>query len=214
MSEVVSSSKKLKNGEFIKALEDVRVPLLVLDQKWHHLFDGIEKTKEMKQWEQRVNDLLKLQGKLNSDLKDLKKVKQGLMNDIVDNMDDGSAKDEKLRQKKMDENRRLIDEVNQKMEEMEDQLLELPKELDEANKTLMLYSMDVCYRKLRTNAEEIENIGNWIKKIKIELKKNIIIKQVNEQKNEEIYSYMHDVLGPKAIDVFDLKYEEDGEVIS
>ena len=38
-------------------------------------------------------------------------------------------------------------------------------------------------------------------------------KQADEQKNEEIYAYMHDILGAKAIDVFDLKYEEDGEVL-
>lgn len=207
-------TSKLENGEFVKALEDVKVPLLVLDEKWHHLFVGIGKTKEVSEWESKVNDLLKLQGKLNQDLKDLKKLKTNLMNSIVDNMDDGSSNgNEALRQKKMDENKRLIDEINVKMEDAEDQLLDIPRDLDEANKMLMIYSMDLCYKKLRTNAAEIEEIGSWIKRIRIELKKNIIIKQADEQKNEEIYTYMHAILGPKMLDVFDLKYEEDGEVL-
>jgi len=207
-------TSKLENGEFVKALEDVKVPLLVLDEKWHHLFVGVGKSKEVAEWETKVNDLLKLQGKLNQDLKDLKKLKTNLMNSIVDNMDDGSSDGNgALRQKKMEENKRLIDEINVKMEEAEDQLLDIPRSLDEANKMLMIYSMDLCYKKLRTNAAEIEEIGTWIKRIRVELKKNIIIKQADEQKNEEIYTYMHAILGPKMLDVFDLKYEEDGEVL-
>ena len=207
-------TSKLENGEFVKALEDIKVPLLVLDEKWHHLFVGVGKSKEVTEWENKVNELLKLQGKLNQDLKDLKKLKSNLMNSIVDNMDDGnSSGNEALRQKKMDENKRLIDEINVKMEEAQDQLLDVPRSLDEANKMLMIYSMDLCYKKLRSNAAEIEEIGTWIKRIRVELKKNIIIKQADEQKNEEIYTYMHAILGPKMLDVFDLKYEEDGEVL-
>lgn len=204
---------QIDKDSFAKALTDIKVPLLVLDEKWHHLFHGIKKTQELIDSETKVNDLLKLQGKLNTEIKELKKAKQSLMNNIVDNMDE-SASDSSSRQKKMDENKRLIDEINLKIDDIEDQLLDLPKELDIANKTLMIYSMDICYRKLRDNAVAIEEIGNWIKKIRKELKRNIIIKQTNEAKNEEIYSYMHDILGPTAIDIFDLKFEEDGEVIS
>ncbi len=205
---------KLENGEFAKALNNIKVPLLVLDEKWHHLLAGMKKTKEIKEWEQKVGDLLKLQGKLNQDLKDLKKVKNSLMDNIVDNMDEDSASDKKLREKKLEESRRLIDEANEKIAEVEDALLDLPRDLDEANKTLMIYSMDLCYRKLRDNAREIEDIGNWIKKMKVQLKKNILIKQADESKNQEIYAYMHDVLGANVIDVFDLKYDEDGQVLS
>ncbi len=212
-TEVKANSEKLENGKFMEALSDVKVPLLPLDQKWHHLFMGIEKTKEIKAAEEKVDELLKLQGKLNDDLKNLKKVKNNLMSSIVDNMDDSDSSDKKQRDKKMEENRKLIDEANAKMEEIEDRLLELPRDLDAANKVLMVLSMDICYKKLRDNARQIEEIGSWIKKMRVELKKNIIIKQANEHKNEEIYAYMHDILGPRALDVFDLKYDEDGQVL-
>ena len=212
-TEIKANSEKLENGKFMEALSDVKVPLLPLDQKWHHLFMGIEKTKEIKVAEEKVDELLKLQGKLNDDLKNLKKVKNNLMSSIVDNMDDSDSSDKKQRDKKMEENRKLIDEANAKMEEIEDKLLELPRDLDAANKVLMVLSMDICYKKLRDNARQIEEIGSWIKKMRVELKKNIIIKPANEHKNEEIYAYMHDILGPRALDVFDLKYDEDGQVL-
>lgn len=209
----LANSEKLSNGQFMEALQSVKVPLLPLDQKWHHLFTGIEKTPEIKEAESKVDELLKLQGKLNDDLKNYKKVKSNLMGSIVDNMDDSDVTDKSLRDKKMEENKKLINDANDKIAEIEDQLLDLPRDLDAANKVLMVLSMDLCYKKLRENAVDIGEIGNWIKKIRVELKKNIIIKQVKEQKNEEIYAYMHDILGPKTMDVFDLKYDEDGQVL-
>lgn len=203
-------SGKVESGEFLEAIKDIRIPILVLDEKWHHLFKGIGKTDEILEREKEVDALLKLQGKLNDDLRALKKIKNDLMQGIVDNMDAvDSANSDSSRRQKIEENKRLIDEVNEKMNECEDRLLELPRELDMANKNLMIYSMDYCYRKLRENSKEIEEIGRWISEIRVELKKKILIKQNDEHKNEEIYSYMHDILGAVVIDVFDLQYDND-----
>ena len=151
----LANSEKLSNGQFMEALQSVKVPLLPLDQKWHHLFMGIEKTPEIKEAESKVDELLKLQGKLNDDLKNYKKVKSNLMGSIVDNMDDSDVTDKSLRDKKMEENKKLINDANDKIAEIEDQLLDLPRDLDAANKVLMVLSMDLCYKKLRENAVDI-----------------------------------------------------------
>ena len=69
----------MKNtDEFRKALEHKKLPLLVLDQKWHRLFAIHGKTDEIRNAETELNNLLARQGKLNSDLKDYKKVKNQL----------------------------------------------------------------------------------------------------------------------------------------
>ena len=74
----------MKNtDEFRKALEHKKLPLLVLDQKWHRLFAIHGKTDEIRNAETELNNLLARQGKLNSDLKDYKKVKNQLMDEIV-----------------------------------------------------------------------------------------------------------------------------------
>jgi len=57
--------------EFKKALTDKKVPILVLDQKWHRLFAVHGKTEEIKDLEAELNALLARQGKLNTDLKKL-----------------------------------------------------------------------------------------------------------------------------------------------
>ena len=41
--------------EFLEALESRKVPILVLDQKWHRLFALSGKTSEIKQLEEKLN---------------------------------------------------------------------------------------------------------------------------------------------------------------
>lgn len=62
--------------EFKKALADKQVPILVLDEKWHRLFAVHGKPDEIHETENELNALLARQGKLNEELKQLKKVKK------------------------------------------------------------------------------------------------------------------------------------------
>ena len=110
--------------EFKKALSNKNIPILVLDQKWHRLFAIHGKTDEIKEAETEVSELLALQGKINNELKKLKKIKSQLMDDIVQNMDDENDNSAE-REKKRQENKKLIDEVNEKIAEEEDRLLEV-----------------------------------------------------------------------------------------
>ena len=56
------------------------------------------------------------------------------MESIVANMDGTTSEDmDAQREKKLDEDKRLIDETNQKMEENEDELLEIPRRIRDVN---------------------------------------------------------------------------------
>ncbi len=203
----------MKNEEeFKKAIADKKVPVLVLDQKWHRLFAVHGKPDEIKDTEDELKGLLARQGQLNSDLKDYKSLKKKLMDSIVVNMD--GTTDEKLdpkREKKLDETKRLIEEANVKIDGVEDELLEIPQKIKDTNEQLMLLSMEYFYAKLRVNQEESKEIEEWIKQVRVDLKKNIIKKQNRDINNREIYAYLHDILGPQMLDIFDIRYlqEED-----
>ena len=194
--------------EFENAIRNKKVPILVLDQKWHRLFAIHGKTDEIKEAEANLNALLARQGKLNNDLKEYKKLKNKLMDNIVQNMD-GSNKEitDEQRQKNQDDDKRLIDVLNQKTEAAEEELLEIPKQIKAENSTLMLLSMEYFYSKIRVNQEEAQEIDAWIKQVRVDLKKNIIKKQNREINNREIYNYLHDILGPEVLDLFDLQYD-------
>ena len=202
--------KSMKTSDdFKQALLDKKVPILVLDQKWHRLFAIHGKTDEIKKVEGELNSLLSEQGKCNQELKDLKKIKSQLMSDIVLNMNDSqNLKEEEIREKKLEDNKRLIDEINEKLENCEDRILELPAEIKKTNETLMILSMDYFYEKLRVNHEESKEIEEWITQIRIDLKKNIIRKQNRDINNREIYSYLHDIFGFDVLNIFDIQYGE------
>ena len=193
----------MKTEEFKNALEQKKVPLLVLDQKWHRLFAIHGKTEEIKEEESNLNALLAKQGKLNSDLKDLKRLKSKIMNDIMDHMDTSSSATAD-REKKMEDNKRLMDEINEKIRVCEDELLDIPKAIHASNENLMILSMEYFYEKLRVNKEEAIEIEEWINQVRVELKKNIIRKQNREINNKEIYSYLHDIFGMEVLNLFDV----------
>lgn len=204
---------KKESEEFRASLEKVQLPILILDKKWHQLFQMIGKSQDIKDAEEQVNHLLKEQGRLNQDIKELKKIKSNLMDEIVANMDQLDEKRTDDKRDIIEKNQKMIEEVNRKLDEASDALLDIPNLLKEENEKLMVYCMDYCYDLLKSNGEKIEEIGNWIKKIRLELKKNILLKQDAEIKNQEIYNYMHAFLGAKVINVFDLKFDEDGTVL-
>ena len=187
--------------DFKSALIGKTVPLLVLDQKWHRLFAVHGKTDEIKELESQLNGLLAEQGKLNHRLKELKKLKGRLLDEIVQGMED--------KDKHIEDNKRLVDEINEKLEECEERLMEIPHQIRETNDELMLLSMDYFYDKIRVNQTESVEIEEWINQVRIDLKKNIIRKQNRDINNREIYAYLHDIFGPEVIDVFDIKYDED-----
>ena len=197
----------MKNtDEFRKALEHKKLPLLVLDQKWHRLFAIHGKTDEIRNAETELNNLRARQGKLNSDLKDYKKVKNQLMDEIVQNMEgsDGNASD---KEKVRDKDKRMIDELNERIDAAEAELLELPQKMKQVNENLMILSMEYFYAKIKINTQESKEIEAWINQVRIDLKKNIIKKQNRDINNREIYAYLHDICGPQVLDLFDVEME-------
>lgn len=198
-------------SKFVSAIKGKKIPVLTLDNKWHQLFTQTQLDKQILKLEEKQTELLKKQGKANTDIKEIKKIKKKLMDEIVVYADEVSKSGSKSAEKKLEENKRLINECNEKMEEYEDQLLELPGQIDEVNKELMLKTMEVCYDTLKKNRAEIETTTQWIARIRVELKKKLIRKQEQEMMNQALYSYMHDIFGADVIDIFDMEYMEKEE---
>ena len=155
----------MKQG-FSEALHEKKIPILTLDNKWYRLLDD-DTRKRLSGTEERLNALLRRQGKLNTETKDIRKLKKKLMDEIMS----------------------MAEQMNQG-----------------GNSQLEEKLAQHCYSMMQTNSEEIEKIAEWVKDIRIELKKQLVRKQKMEQKNQQIYSYMHDVFGADVVDLFDMKY--------
>lgn len=191
--------------EFSEALQGKKIPILTLDNKWYRLLDE-DTRRSVAGTEEQLNNLLKRQGKLNTEIKDIKKLKKKLMNEIVTMADEVEQKGSTDLTKKLEQHKKLVEECNERMEEYQEELLDLPRDIDRLNHELMLATMDCCYTTMQENTEKINELSEWVKNIRIELKKQLVRKQEMEQRNHAIYSYMHDVFGADVVELFDLKY--------
>ena len=199
MAEITYDS--IKNETAMKS-----VPILTLDERWYKLMSDKVKTDEIKYWEKELNELLKKQGQINNDIKEVKKIKSRLIQEVVDSMEEDDSDSNK--KKKMDQNQRLIQEAKDKLNNLEDEALDIPREIVKANERLVVETVKVCYERLNTNREDLEVLDKWISATRIKLKKNILIKQEKEAASEKIYSYMHDILGSEMCSVLDRINEE------
>ncbi len=191
---------------FKQALIGRKIPILTLDNKWHKLFTQAEYSSEIKHTEKELNELLKRQGKVNTESKEIKKLKKKLMDEVVLLADEMGEHPTKKQDKDMADHKRLINECNEKMDAYEEEMVELPRQISQLNNKLMLITMEVCYKKLQENTKELEEIEAWIGEIRRELKKKVVRKQEREAMNHRLYSYMHDIFGADVIELFDMKY--------
>lgn len=198
-----------KDDVFKAALSGKRIPVLTLDSKWHQLFTQAKPDRRIRRLEEKLNDLLKRQGKANTEVKEIRKLKKRLMQEIVENAQEASVENDGKAQKKAEDNKRLIGDCNKKIDAYEDELLSLPRKIDDVNMDLMLATMDVCYDRLKANEAEITEIARWAAQVKEELKEKLVRKQEMESMNQGLYSYMHDIFGADVIDIFDMKYKKD-----
>ena len=129
--------------DFQNAISKIKVPMLILDQKWHRLFALGGKPEDVKELEAKESELLKRDAELKKELKDLKKVKESLMSSVMENMDSTSD----LISKKLDDDKRLLEECKERIAAAEEEQKDLPEETDRVNRDLMMATMDYCYDK-------------------------------------------------------------------
>ena len=66
--------------------------------------------------------------------------------------------------------------------------------------------MEYCYGMMSRYEAERDQIAEWIRSTRIELKKKVIRKESIEGKNKEMYTYLHDIFGARMTDMFDIRY--------
>lgn len=194
-----------KNDAFLEALDGKRISPLTLDNKWHQLFDGTGMPDDISRKADELNELLKKQGNANNEIKKIKVLKKKLLDEMMQFVDE-AAKGNKSAQAEVEKHKKLVDDCNHRIENFEDDIYDLPRDIDRVNRQLMLMTMEDCYTRLQDNKREIDEISIWIDNFRKELKKNVVKKQDREIANHRLYSYMHDIFGSEVIEIFDMEY--------
>lgn len=187
------------------ALSKRKVPILTLDNNWHKLFTQTNATPEIKKLEKKLNELLKERARVNEEERKLKAVRRKLMDEIIQLADRYNDRDDAV-QKAMDRQRDMVEECSRRIKNLAEENADLPGEIEDANYELMVKTMEVCYKRLEENREEIEYYEKWIQDVREQLRENIIRKQDRETSTYELYTYMHNIFGRDVIDIFDMHY--------
>ena len=185
--------------EVREALKGKKVPILVLDSRWHTLFPKGEKPTEIQNLEDRVNELLKKQGFLVNDLKDLKKTKKKLMEGIVAGMGEQGA----IRDKKSKNQQRLLLEIKERIQEESDELMDLPREIKRANEELLAAGASYCFERLASVDEQLKKLNQEISEMRETLKEKVGYKADLEESMDSAYSLMHGLLGHDVMNLYD-----------
>lgn len=201
----MSRKSRKRQESFAEALKGKSIPILTLDHRWYKLLTP-QARMQVSALEQQLNTFLKRQGKLNTETKEIRKLKKQLMSEIMPLVDEAEQNPNPLLDKKIEQNRKLLEECNEKLALYKDELAELPHRIEDVNIRLMQITMDCCYQTMKESTQEIQYISEWVAQTRVELKKKLIRKQEMEQRNHAIYSYMHDLFGAEVLDMFDMQY--------
>ena len=197
---------KKRENEFAKAVRDSlkgkKVPILVLDQRWHTLFPHGDKPAEVLALEEQLNGLLKRQGYLVNDMKDLKKTKQKLMDGIIAGM--GEAPGSNTDRKKKNQQRLLL-EIKERMKKESDELMELPRQIKWVNEELLVVGAAYCFERLASGDEELQGLTKEIRTMREQLKEMVGYKEDLEESMNSAYSLLHGLLGHDLMNLYDQK---------
>ncbi len=204
-------AKRTVENQYENVIDMKKVPILPLDNRWHQLFPDNSKPSRIKKLEKEVMDIVKRESSVSQEMKKLVGLKKKLMKEIVSNMEETDEENEKIRQKKLETSQKLILDINNKNTSLENEKYELPYRLFKANEELLLESIDICYENIQNNERQIAALTEWIERTRLELKKNVVIRQDKMESNDNVYSYMHDMLGPRFMEIFDNGHKYDPE---
>lgn len=200
-------AKKKSKSDLHMMIKDVQLPILTLDNQWHRLFPDDQKTETIKVLEQKVNNLLKKQGKLTNDIQEMKTLKKRFIKDIMMIMDIGTDNNSRVKEKKFDKSKQYINEINDKIDKSMDELGDIPYQIRDANAELVSESVNVLYQRFIQNNARINELTRRITQIREELDQMNELKRDLEASNSDLYTYMHDLLGVDLMDILDGKYQ-------
>ena len=190
----------------LSTLKKNDISIVILDKRWHDLFQNIEKSSELTRCENTLKELLKKQGSLNNELTEIIASKKEYMNRIIElttaafDYNNDKAKDD------MQSYQNGIIRINERIKIIEKELDEIPARIKKINLKLLELTANEVYQNIRRESYRINELDALIEKTREELKGYISEKEQLTDNLESVYSYFHDLLGHEELEKLDQIY--------
>lgn len=201
-TKVKNSNIDLKKEYIEDILRTKKVPVVLLDPLWHTAKEHI-KSKVIDKEEKELQELLKEQGRLNTDYKEYNVIKQNFLKEILVVSGKIQENNQSAYLEELDKLHQSTLSANQKLEEIEKRLEEIEVEIEEKNKTLVSEMIAVGYSYIDNYKEQNEKLENEIADLREELLKKTNKKKECDAFLKEIYNYLHSIVGREQIEIID-----------
>lgn len=191
-------------------LQKEKIPIITLDNSWHQLITEI-KTPGIGNLEKELNKLLKEQGKLNTDYIEYTRLKKEMLDTILELTHQAFELKSNEAIKKIEDQQKMILKINEILEEIELRLDTVPAEIQETNNSLVDESVRICYGYINRYREKSHQLDEEIQIIRSTLMEKTEEKKGYDKKADQLYQYLHQLLGPKFIEKLDSVYWEKSE---
>lgn len=199
----IDINKRISQDEYIKSLIEVdKLPLVVLDPSWYEMKKTIQ-SQELLNREKILNEFIKEQGKLTTDTQEYERVKQNLLQKVLQLSEEVQGKQEERKLSELEKMRQTVLKTNEIIESNEKRLEELEILINRANRELVEEAVRIGY----TQMEDYRLHKQALEKEIDELRKQVVLKteekKAYEKKFGVTYNYLHKVMGYKYIDKVD-----------
>lgn len=188
-------------------LRHQKMPIATLDHSWHQLITEI-KTPQIQILEKELTELLKQQGKLNTDYTEYTRMKKDMLDTILNLTHEAFELKSQDAIKKIDDQQKMILKINENLEKIESDLEVVPKRIQEVNGILLDQTVQLCYGYINQYKGKSEEMDEEIQIIRKELMDKTEVKKAYDKKAEQLYQYLHQLVGPGFIEKLDKKYWE------
>jgi len=192
----------LKKDYVASIIRTKKLPIVLLDPLWHTVKEHI-KSKKIDVAEKQLQELLKEQGRLNTDYKEYTAIKQNFLKDILVVSNKAQEENDSEALEELDRLHQTTLGANQKLDEIERRLEEVEQEIDEKNKEIISEMIAVGYSYIENYKEQNERLETEIAILREEMLRKTNQKKEGDAFLKEIYNYLHSIVGREQIEILD-----------
>lgn len=202
--EIALSSQRIDmKKEYIKeSLSKRHLPIVLLDPLWYSIREQI-KSDLISKNEAKLQELLKEQGRLNTDYKEYTAVKQNFLKQIIVVGDEVQKGGDSHKMEELNKLHQSTLATNEKLEAIEGRISEVEEEIEAVNRKIIEEMIAVAYEYIEACKLKEMTLEQEIEALRSEMLLKTNEKKEAEKLEKGIYSYMHNIVGQQQVEIID-----------
>ncbi len=203
------SKKKINTLLDKKVIRKSKIPILVNDDNWKKII-AKNSNLRLKFFSDKLKRVINKEKKLSIEQKSIKNEKQVLLKEILlfSNLINAEEEEERFLDKisiQIENNKEKINLLNKNLEEINQNIENIPMKTEEINLDLLIETIKVSYKSLNKALDKLEKTNGEVARIRSVLDSLRKEKESHEDNIKLYYSFLHGMLGHTEMEKLDIK---------